>query len=1258
MKNISPKVVFYTLILLVQLISIVLMSPQTNAATTTLIYAWTANDIWWGSFSWSNPSNATLNTTTTSATSTISTRNAYSNYLSLTNFNLAWAWLPSNAQINGIQVEVERNVSNNRMRDTTVQLTKDWTNLVWNNYWNNSNGPTGKTITTYWWLTDLWWTTWSSADLLSSNFWVALRYQYTRNRSANVNVYRVRITVDYTILTETLPWDTLDFETAWWYTVTGGTWTRTTNNPYEWSYSIESWNHTDNTSSCFQVTKDIIEDSTVSFYKNVSSEASYDFLRFYINWVQQDQWSWEVAWSQSSYNVSAWFNTFEWCYEKDYSVSNGSDTAWVDLIEVKPVSTPGWVGWMRLWLKADAWTSTNTHWVSLNTWSDQSWNWLDATAWVAPTYLYNDTNNLNFNPLIDFNWNQYLENINNWVYTQSYFAVIVPDSQVDWTLTWQVPFAFDCDEAIYNTWNCWLPFWWLVLWAFTAAINDEVITHAIWASTDWRSAQIWQASYKANKPMLINMNENADWNWTEIREKWINLNNYSANTYQTLGATDYRLWMSTDSSNPFPFNWKIAEIINYDLRLDDTQKQNIESYLSIKYGITLAWGSLNYIASDWTTNFWSTSSAWLYKHDIFGIWRDDSSSLSQVKSKSVNDDGVITIEAIWEWTNINPSFTDIDDIEALLISNNDLWNTWTQNDAPSWYYILERQWRVQETWEVGTINLDFDMANPNFDIPDPSLGTDYYFIYDSDNDNSLSDETPQAMTNTTWDIWQIAWVNLDNLREFTIASQASTNNIPTDIALSNNSIDENVAPNTNIWTFTTVDADSWDSHTYSLVVWSWDQDNQYMNIVWNTLQIIHSPDYEIKQTYNIRVQTDDWNWWQYQEAFIININNLWEAIPSSLDFENVLDDYKYTNTSWNWTRTTNNPYEWLYSLESNNWWVANTQSCFEVNNTLTQTWTINFYYNVSSQAGSDYLRFYVNNIEQQAWSWTVPWTLYEKTDVPPWSNIYKWCYIKDASGSSWTDNAYIDFVATQPTTSETIPPTIISINYPSWTLLPWWNHNIIINYQDLESWIDTNSDSIALYKWNGSSWWSDISSTWLNLWWKIITTSYARYTTNNLSFWKYRYDFSISDMDWNSSSIETVFYIDEPELIVNTWSVDIWNLKSWSNYFSSTELEITIKTVWAWFDLVLNKLWPVVYDIFEIVDYNWVNWVWYDKDPYTSTIHKINPGEIIATQLWSINFNWNKNTYIYKIRMWASVWKEQAAWNYAWSIKFRLDLDY
>ncbi len=985
---------------------------------------------------------------------------------------------------------------------------------------------------------------------------------------------------------------------------------------------------------------------------------------YYLNWWIWTTTTWSVTQSSTASEINSqisafdslawWTNQFLW---KAFLTSDWNQEVEIDSISVTDIEPGPWwtASWLQIWLRSDIWTSTTISWNNLNTWNDQSWNWYNATAWVAPTYLNSTTENLNFNPIVDFNWtNQYMQNLWNWAYTHSYFAVIIPDETVNWSLSWQVPFWIDCNSWVLSSWTCWLTFAWLTLWAFTLAINDEVITHAIWSSTRWRSAQIWTASYPAWKPMLINMNENITWDGTEISEKWLILDNYNANTYQTVSAADYRIWMSSDTWNPFEYNWKIAEIINFDWRVNSNDKIKIESYLSLKYWLTLDSWNQDYIASDWTTNMWSTALAWSYNNNIFGIGRDDASSLSQIKSKSLNNEWVITIEAIWEWTNLTPSFNDIDNYEFLSISDNAWSNVWTSIDTPAWYYILNRYWKVQEVWELWNVSLDFDVANTNFDIPDLSVWTSYYFLYDSDNDWLLWDETPQSMINTTWNIWQVNSINLNNWRLFSLATLASSNNIPTDILISSNNIDENSTIWSTVWSFSSIDSDTWDSHTYSLALWTWDDDNWAFSIIWNNLTIIESSDYEIKNTYSIRVQTDDWNGWQFQKQISIYVNNIWEAVSSIIDFET---PWKYTVTSWTWTRTTTNPNEWSYSLESTSWW-ANTQTCFEVSNTFTTLWTITFDYNVSSESWSDFLRFYLDNVEQQSWSWTIPWATYSKNDVSIWSHTYKWCYIKDWTWTSWTDQAFIDYITLNSSIADSINPIISWVNYASGTLLPWWNHDIIISYSDWESWINTSTDLISLYKWDWvSSWWADISTSWFDLASKNITVSQATYPTDNLTSWKYRLDFQISDNTSNPSSISSVFYIDIPEFIISTPEVDIGNSPNSTDTFSS-DLTITVKTIWAGFDVILNQWVDLTYWWLQIQDWNWTNGFWFDNQPYTSTINLINTDEIITTQIWTINTDWNQYTYIYNIKLWINPEEEQAAWDYEWNINFRIDFNY
>ena len=78
---------------------------------------------------------------------------------------------------------------------------------------------------------------------------------------------------------------------------------------------------------------------TMYFARRVSSEPGYDYLRFYIDGVEQAAWSGEVAWGIVSFPVSAGSHTFRWSYQKDNTAIAGSDAAWIDMV-VFPMTAP------------------------------------------------------------------------------------------------------------------------------------------------------------------------------------------------------------------------------------------------------------------------------------------------------------------------------------------------------------------------------------------------------------------------------------------------------------------------------------------------------------------------------------------------------------------------------------------------------------------------------------------------------------------------------------------------------------------------------------------------------------------------------------------------------------------------------------------------------------------------------------------------------------------------------------------------------
>ena len=72
---------------------------------------------------------------------------------------------------------------------------------------------------------------------------------------------------------------------------------------------------------------------TLSFYWRVSSESNYDFLRFYLDGVEQSgRISGTVNWTRKSLAIGPGSHTLRWAYTKDGSVSSGSDAAWVDRV--------------------------------------------------------------------------------------------------------------------------------------------------------------------------------------------------------------------------------------------------------------------------------------------------------------------------------------------------------------------------------------------------------------------------------------------------------------------------------------------------------------------------------------------------------------------------------------------------------------------------------------------------------------------------------------------------------------------------------------------------------------------------------------------------------------------------------------------------------------------------------------------------------------------------------------------------------------
>src|SRR5690606_1874680 len=130
------------------------------------------------------------------------------------------------------------------------------------------------------------------------------------------------------------------------------------------------------------------------------------------------------------------------------------------------------------------------------------------------------------------------------------------------------------------------------------------------------------------------------------------------------------------------------------------------------------------------------------------------------------------------------------------------------------------------------------------------------------------------------------------------------NDVPTDIVLDNTAIDENRPAGSVVGTFSTLDQDGDNAHSYALVAGDGDNDNGAFTISGRDLRTGASFNFETQSSYTIRVQTTDGGGLTREEVFTITVNDLNEA-PEGLALSvNVIGEGKPAGTTVGVLRTT------------------------------------------------------------------------------------------------------------------------------------------------------------------------------------------------------------------------------------------------------------------------------------------------------------------------------------------------------------------
>ncbi len=133
------------------------------------------------------------------------------------------------------------------------------------------------------------------------------------------------------VLTE--DWESGDLSKMAWRSSGNKSWNINNFMVYEGTYSLRSGYIKSLDTSALYIVLNLTADDSISFYRKVSSELSFDFLNFYIDNMKVGQWSGEKDWARVSFPIPAGMHTLKWEYTKDQGLSVGYDAAWIDFIE-------------------------------------------------------------------------------------------------------------------------------------------------------------------------------------------------------------------------------------------------------------------------------------------------------------------------------------------------------------------------------------------------------------------------------------------------------------------------------------------------------------------------------------------------------------------------------------------------------------------------------------------------------------------------------------------------------------------------------------------------------------------------------------------------------------------------------------------------------------------------------------------------------------------------------------------------------------
>lgn len=413
-----------------------------------------------------------------------------------------------------------------------------------------------------------------------------------------------------------------------------------------------------------------------------------------------------------------------------------------------------------LWLKGDAGITLSG--ARVNTWADQSGNTNNAiqnTNNRRPTY---QTEAINFNPVVNFDGNNDFLEGNAGGANTTLFMVARSDLTVTSAAAGQTIFTANITNPISDA-------YFFSIGSVTAAFGNEVITHGLGNSLEYRKALTGNSSI-VNVPHLYSTDHNATTTDAAIYLDGAQIDNNTANTFITSQINrPYRIGGNMYVWGGTYFNGQIAEVLSFPTNLTLNDREIVQSYLGIKYGISLAHA---YKSADDIT-IWNELG---YANNIAGIGKDGCLDLNQKQSKNTQIGAIITM-GLGTIATSNAANTNIfNNDQSFLFWGNDNDDNGVieeiNTELPAGIQSrLDREWKIRNTNEVGAVAIEFDL---NSITHSATTASDFLLIIDEDGNGNFNDGTIQNIAATAFTNGIVSFPNL-NLADGVVISLATEN---------------------------------------------------------------------------------------------------------------------------------------------------------------------------------------------------------------------------------------------------------------------------------------------------------------------------------------------------------------------------------------------------------------------------------------------------------------------------------------------------